>query len=61
MGNFIVRSSTQPKTMAVSVKLPGNLVEHYLLKAHDNKISLENSNHRFDTVHELVAHYCSPR
>ncbi|CAG7727052.1 unnamed protein product [Allacma fusca] len=58
VGNFIVRSSTQPMTMAVSVKLP-TFVEHYLLKAVDHRISLENSTHTFETVHQLVHHYCS--
>ncbi|CAL8110516.1 unnamed protein product [Orchesella dallaii] len=58
VGNFIVRSSTQPLTMALSVKLPGNHVEHYLLKAIGNRIALENSTHTFETVHQLIAHYC---
>jgi hypothetical protein len=61
VGNFIVRSSTQPLTMAVSVKLPGNLVEHYLLRAVENRIALENSTHTFETVHQLIAHYCTIR
>jgi len=48
-------------TMAVSVKLPGNLVEHYLLRAVDNRIALENSVHTFETVHQLIAHYSTVR
>ncbi|XP_035706244.1 protein sprint isoform X2 [Folsomia candida] len=57
VGNFLVRSCTLPRTMAISVKLPSH-VEHYLLKANGNKISLENSTHDFETVHQLIAHYC---
>ncbi|XP_053608353.1 protein sprint isoform X7 [Plodia interpunctella] len=59
-GNFVVRQSSQPDTMAISVRLPadkGPYIEHYLIQASDGRIGLETSHNRFDNIPELIAHY----
>ncbi|XP_062529611.1 protein sprint isoform X13 [Bombyx mori] len=59
-GNFVVRQSSQPDTMAISVRLPadkGPYIEHYLIQASGGRISLETSHNRFDNIPELIAHY----
>ncbi|KAK3926680.1 Protein sprint [Frankliniella fusca] len=61
-GNFVVRQSSQAATMAISVRLPplkGPYIEHYLVQANDNgQLSLESSDNRFDSIPQLIAHYC---
>ncbi|EDW00152.1 GH12710, partial [Drosophila grimshawi] len=57
---FIVRGSSQPNTMAVSVRLPqdtGPYIEHYLIQSQDNKLSLESSRFKFGSIPELISHY----
>nr|XP_049700390.1 protein sprint isoform X7 [Helicoverpa armigera] len=59
-GNFVVRQSSQPDTMAISVRLPadkGPYIEHYLIQAASGRIGLETSHNRFDNIPELIAHY----
>ncbi|XP_062560021.1 protein sprint isoform X2 [Armigeres subalbatus] len=59
-GNFIVRGSSQSKTMAVSVRLPldvGPYIEHYLIQSNDGLLSLESSRFKFDSIPALIAHY----
>ncbi|SPP89245.1 protein sprint isoform X3 [Drosophila guanche] len=59
-GTFIVRGSSQPNTMAVSVRLPqdtGPYIEHYLIQSHDNVLSLESSRFTFGSIPALIAHY----
>ncbi|KAH8265165.1 hypothetical protein KR044_010618, partial [Drosophila immigrans] len=60
-GTFIVRGSSQPNTMAVSVRLPqdtGPYIEHYLIQSQDNNIlSLESSRFKFGSIPALIAHY----
>ncbi|XP_054730490.1 protein sprint isoform X1 [Anastrepha obliqua] len=59
-GNFIVRGSSQPNTMAVSVRLPpdtGPYIEHYLIQSNDAILSLESSRFTFDSIPALIAHY----
>ncbi|XP_073946099.1 src homology 2 domain-containing protein sprint isoform X8 [Choristoneura fumiferana] len=59
-GNFVVRQSSQPDTMAISVRLPadkGPYIEHYLIQASGGRIGLETSHNRFDNIPELIAHY----
>ncbi|KAL0878562.1 hypothetical protein ABMA27_003648 [Loxostege sticticalis] len=59
--NFVVRQSSQPDTMAISVRLPadkGPYIEHYLIQASGGRIGLETSHNRFDNIPELIAHYC---
>ncbi|XP_055635039.1 protein sprint isoform X2 [Toxorhynchites rutilus septentrionalis] len=59
-GNFIVRGSSQSKTMAVSVRLPpdtGPYIEHYLIQSNEGLLSLESSRFKFDSIPLLIAHY----
>ncbi|XP_075155650.1 src homology 2 domain-containing protein sprint isoform X3 [Haematobia irritans] len=59
-GNFIVRGSSQPNTMAVSVRLPpdtGPYIEHYLIQSNDSILCLESSRFKFDSIPSLIAHY----
>ncbi|XP_017870792.1 PREDICTED: protein sprint isoform X3 [Drosophila arizonae] len=59
-GTFIVRGSSQPNTMAVSVRLPqdtGPYIEHYLIQSQDNILSLESSRFKFGSIPALIAHY----
>ncbi|XP_068628111.1 protein sprint isoform X6 [Battus philenor] len=59
-GNFVVRQSSQPDTMAISVRLPadkGPYIEHYLIQASGGRIGLETSHNRFDNIPDLIAHY----
>uniref|UniRef100_A0AAG5D5S8 Protein sprint n=1 Tax=Anopheles atroparvus TaxID=41427 RepID=A0AAG5D5S8_ANOAO len=59
-GNFIVRGSSQSKTMAVSVRLPANsgpYIEHYLIQSNNGLLSLESSRFKFDSIPALIAHY----
>ncbi|CAL1279486.1 unnamed protein product [Larinioides sclopetarius] len=61
-GNFIVRQSSKPNTMALSVRLPedkGPYVEHYLIETvGDAQLRLEGSDNNFHAIPMLVAHYC---
>ncbi|XP_025413709.1 protein sprint isoform X4 [Sipha flava] len=60
-GNFVVRQSSQTGTMAISVRLPsgkGPYIEHYLIQAtSDNRLALESSDNKFDSIPMLIAHY----
>uniref|UniRef100_A0A182RGX8 Protein sprint n=1 Tax=Anopheles funestus TaxID=62324 RepID=A0A182RGX8_ANOFN len=59
-GTFIVRGSSQSKTMAVSVRLPvnaGPYIEHYLIQSNNGQLSLESSRFKFDSIPALIAHY----
>lgn len=62
VGNFIIRQSSQPNTMAITVRLPddkGPYIEHYLIEAvGNNKLRLEGSDFHFSAIPLLVAHYC---
>lgn len=57
-----MRQSSQAATMAISVRLPplkGPYIEHYLVQANENgQLSLESSDNRFDSIPQLIAHYC---
>lgn len=58
--NFIVRGSSQPNTMAVSVRLPagaGPYIEHYLIQSNNGVLSLESSRFEFDSIPSLIDHY----
>lgn len=60
VGTFIVRSSSQKNTMAISVRLPmnaGPYIEHYLIQSNDGLLNLESSRFKFDSIPSLVAHY----
>lgn len=58
--NFVVRQSSQTCTMAISVRLPagkGPYIEHYLIEAGPDGLSLESSDNKFVSIQALVAHY----
>lgn len=58
--NFIVRGSSQPNTMAISVRLPldsGPYIEHYLVQSFSGLLNLESSRFKFDSIPALIAHY----
>lgn len=59
--NFIVRQSSKPDTLALSVRLPqdkGPYIQHYLIEIHNQATySLEASENRFDTPPALIAYY----
>ncbi|CAM1308925.1 RIN2 (predicted) [Pycnogonum litorale] len=61
IGNYIVRQSSKPNTMALSVRLPegkGPYIEHYLIETAGNgKLRLEGSDHHFSAIPMLVSHY----
>jgi len=61
-GHFIVRNSSKPGTMALSVRLPkgkGPYIEHYLIENLGNrKLHLEGSERYFSVVPMLISHYC---
>ncbi|KAG1653319.1 Protein sprint [Nymphon striatum] len=61
IGNYIVRQSSKPNTMAISVRLPegkGPYIEHYLIETAGNgKLRLEGSDHQFTAIPMLVSHY----
>ncbi|KAK3867977.1 hypothetical protein Pcinc_026603 [Petrolisthes cinctipes] len=61
-GNFIVRQSSKPDTLALSVRLPpdkGPYIQHYLIEIHDHgsSYSLEASDNRFDNLPALITYY----
>lgn len=62
VGNFIVRQSSKPGVLALSVRLPaerGTYVEHYLVEAAgDGGQRLEGSDNVFPSLPALVCHYC---
>ncbi|XP_037073334.1 protein sprint-like [Pollicipes pollicipes] len=63
-GTFIVRQSSRAPTMALTVRLPpgkGPHVEHFLVRVQGGKLGLELSDHRFDNISSLIAHYSCHR
>lgn len=61
-GCFVVRKSSQPDTMALSVRLPpdkGPYIEHYLIHSSEGRLGLETSENRFVDISALIAHYAS--
>ena len=59
---FLVRQSSKPDTLALSVRLPpdkGPHIEHYLIEIHNNgsQYSLEASHNMFNSPPALIAHY----
>lgn len=58
----MVRQSSQPDTMALSVRLPpdkGPYIEHYLIQSSGGRLGLETSENRFDNMPALIAHYAN--
>lgn len=55
-----MRGSSQPNTMAVSVRLPqdtGPYIEHYLIQSRNGILSLESSRFEFNSIPALIDHY----
>jgi len=58
-GNFLVRQSSQPGTLALSVKTGGLDVKHFIIVSRDGAVALEDSDQDFDSLVALVSHYSS--
>jgi len=59
-GNFIIRGSRQPKTLAISVKIgkkQSDQVQHFIIIQSERKVSLEDSDIRFNNIVSLAFHY----
>jgi len=59
-GNFIIRGSRQPNTLAISVKIgkrESEQVQHFIIIKSERKVSLEESDIKFDNVVSLAFHY----
>merc|ERR1711983_291377 len=59
-GNFIIRGSRQPNTLAISVKIgtkQNEKVQHFIILKKDKKVYLEDSDIMFDNLVSLVFHY----
>ncbi|XP_069118363.1 protein sprint-like isoform X2 [Argopecten irradians] len=59
-GNFILRKSSQPQTLALSVQFPEKgvaNVDHYLIMSTENGLQLQGSHHYFCNVANLLAFY----
>ncbi|KAE9556727.1 hypothetical protein FO519_000133 [Halicephalobus sp. NKZ332] len=60
-GAFIVRASTRPSSMALSIKLPSKYsteTDHYLIEKHGSTVRLEGSPHIFKSLPMLIEYYC---
>lgn len=58
-GTFIVRNSSQPNSVALSISTPNGRVGHFLLnKFPTGHYCLQHSENMFATIYELLAHYC---
>ena len=60
-GTFIVRASTRPSSMALSMKLPlghSTDTDHYLIEKHGSTVKLEGSPHVFRSLPILIEYYC---
>jgi len=59
-GNFIIRGSRQPNTLAISVKTGTNeinRVQHFIILMTEQNVCLEDSDIKFDNLVSLVFHY----
>ncbi|XP_021359984.1 uncharacterized protein LOC110454668 isoform X2 [Mizuhopecten yessoensis] len=59
-GNFIIRKSSQPPTLALSVQFPEKgvaNVDHYLIMSTEDGFQLQGSHHYFCNVANLLAFY----
>ena len=58
--NFIIRGSRKPKTLAISIKIgkkQNDQVQHFIIIQSERKVSLEDSDIKFDNVVSLAFHY----
>merc|ERR1719219_3174049 len=60
-GNFIIRGSRQPQTLAVSLRLKDRAnfppVQHFIVLVRGGKVALEDSDLLFDNIVSLAFHY----
>merc|ERR1719412_821501 len=60
-GNFIIRGSRQPQTLAVSLRLKDRPdfppVQHFIVVVRGGKVALEDSDLLFDNIVSLAFHY----
>merc|ERR1719220_2697849 len=60
-GNFIIRGSRQPQTLAVSLRLKDRPdfppVQHFIVLVRGGKVALEDSDLLFDNIVSLAFHY----
>jgi len=62
-GNFVVRGSRQPRTLALSLVLAGGPgeragpVEHFILEQRGGRVGLQDSDLQFDNIVSLAFHY----
>ncbi|VBB26561.1 unnamed protein product [Acanthocheilonema viteae] len=62
-GAFIVRSSSKPNAMALSIRSPPGLtsdIDHYLIESAgpDRSVRVESSPYQFKSLPLLIEHYC---
>jgi len=61
IGNFIVRGSRQPQTLALSVRLADREnfppVQHFIIIIRGRKVAMEDSDLQFDNIVSLAFHY----
>merc|ERR1719384_2959780 len=61
IGNFIVRGSRQPQTLALSVRLTDREnfppVQHFIIIIRGRKVAMEDSDLQFDNIVSLAFHY----
>ncbi|EJW80305.1 SH2 domain-containing protein, partial [Wuchereria bancrofti] len=62
-GAFIVRSSSKPNSMALSIRSPPGLasdIDHYLIESSgsDKSVRVESSPYYFKSLPLLIEHYC---
>jgi len=63
VGGFLIRQSSQPGTLALSLKT-GNKeddIKHFIIVSRDGSVALEDSELEFDSLVSLVNHYSSNR
>lgn len=63
IGNFLIRQSSQPGTLAVSVKTGRGKddIKHFIIISQNGSVSLEDSELEFDSLVSLVNHYSTHR
>jgi len=62
-GNFLIRQSSQPGTLALSVKTGRRKddIQHFIILSRDGSVALEDSDLEFDSLVSLVNYYSSNR
>lgn len=62
-GNFLIRQSSQPGTLALSVKIGRrkNDIQHFIILSREGSVALEDSELEFDSLVSLVNYYSKNR